>query len=162
MSAAALAGTYRFHAVTLVAGSPGAPAAARRAVRDTLGEWDLKALADDVELCASELVGNAVRHATAQDGRPGRRIVVALRHWPRWLFVEVADEDPHPPMLPAGDPLGQFGQGVAGESSQAVLAESGRGLFIVQSLADATWWAPREQGGKSVFCRFDLGREAAA
>ncbi|MFR9722539.1 ATP-binding protein [Streptomyces sp. MS19] len=141
----AFSSAYRFRSLTLPGDSRDTPAIARHAARDTLHDWELPGLADDVELCASELVGNAVRHAAGFG-----RIIVTFRFWPRWLFVEVADEDPTPPMLPSGDPLDPLG------GDPDPLPEHGRGLFIVQSLADATWWAPREAGGKSVCCRFDL------
>lgn len=154
----ALSGAYRFRSITLVADYPDTPAAARHTARHVLGEWGLSRLADDVELCVSELVGNAIHHATP-DGRRvqlagERRVVVAFRYWPRSLFVEVSDEDSTPPTLPAGDPLDP-----SPGSADALLAEGGRGLFIVQTLADAAWWAPADQGGKSVFCRFDLEEE---
>ncbi|WP_228081113.1 ATP-binding protein [Streptomyces profundus] len=147
---------YRFRSIALIADYPDTPTAARHTARHVLAEWGLERLADDVELCVSELVGNAIHHATP-DGRRvqlagARRVVVAFRYWPRSLFVEVSDEDSTPPTLPAGDPLDP-----SSGSADALLAEGGRGLFIVQSLADATWWAPIDQGGKSVFCRFDLG-----
>ncbi|MFD9796049.1 ATP-binding protein [Streptomyces sp. NPDC059070] len=131
---------------------------ARRMVAETLQDWRLPHLVEDVSLCASELVGNAVRHATPDGWSPGtgceRRVGVGFRLWPRWLFVEVSDEDSTPPMLPVGEPLELS---VAGASPEVLLPNSGRGLFIVQNIADATWWAPRELGGKSVFCRFSSG-----
>ncbi|SOD65970.1 Anti-sigma regulatory factor (Ser/Thr protein kinase) [Streptomyces zhaozhouensis] len=150
-----LSSAYRFRSITLVADYRDTPAAARHTARHVLGEWGLSELADDVELCVSELVGNAIHHA-APDGRRvqlagERRVVVAFRYWPRSLFVEVSDEDSTPPTLPAGDRLDP-----SPGPDDTLLAEGGRGLFIVQSLADATWWAPIDQGGKSVFCRFDL------
>ncbi|WP_049578019.1 ATP-binding protein [Streptomyces sp. SBT349] len=131
----------RVRSVSVLADHPGAPSAARRAVRRALVEWGLAWLADDVELCVSELVGNVVLHAK---GVPGERVaVLGLRSSPDWLILEVSDQDPTPPTLPA---------------AQLPLSDSGRGLFIVHSLADATWWAPRDPGGKSVLCRFDLDR----
>ncbi|ARQ69283.1 hypothetical protein CAG99_10760 [Streptomyces marincola] len=129
----------RVRTVSLLADHPGAPSAARRTARLALHEWGLGHLADDVELCLSELVGNAVQHAKGKRGE--RFVVVALRCSERWLIVEVSDQDPTPPTLPA---------------AQLPLADSGRGLFIVRALADATWWAPRDEGGKTVLCRFDF------
>jgi hypothetical protein len=55
-------------------------------------------------------------------------------------------------MLPAGELLPGDDQE---SSAEALLTDSGRGLLIIQSLSDAAWWAPRDEGGKSVFCRFD-------
>ncbi|MBW1596901.1 ATP-binding protein [Streptomyces sp. JJ38] len=147
----------RFRSVQLSAHSPDTGCVARRVAREVSRDWGMARLADDVELCVSELVGNAVHHATPDGGftdRGGsRRVAVAFRAWPRWLFVEVADEDPKPPMMPVGDLLSPDLSGLALDD---LLQDSGRGLFLVQTLADAVWWAPRETGGKSVFCRFDL------
>ncbi|MDT0346677.1 ATP-binding protein [Streptomyces litchfieldiae] len=131
----------RVRSVSLLADHPGTPSAARRTARLALQEWELSRLADDVELCVSELVGNTVQHAKGVRGE--RTVVLSLRCSPSWLIVEVSDEDPTPPTLPA---------------AQLPLSDSGRGLFIVRALTDATWWAPREPRGKSVLCRFDFDR----
>ncbi|WP_328583341.1 ATP-binding protein [Streptomyces sp. NBC_00370] len=157
-----IAGSERSRAVTLDAEAPDTGAVVRRLAFDALHDWDLHRLVDDVSLCLSELVGNAVHHAVPDgwqtaavsgESSGGRKIAVTVRAWPTCLFLEVADEDSTPPMLPAGDLL-------AGDDpdmpSDALLADNGRGLLIIQSLSDAAWWAPREEGGKSVFCRFDL------
>ncbi|WP_129841736.1 ATP-binding protein [Streptomyces sp. RFCAC02] len=148
----AFSSAYRFRSLTLTADSTDTPPLARHAARDTLHDWELPRLADDVELCVSELVGNAVRYAA---GAGAGRITVTFRYWPRRLFLEVADENPTPPTLPSGDPIDPLDP-----LDSDPLLEGGRGLFIVQSLADATWWAPRASGGKSVFCRFDLAQGA--
>ncbi|MDG9704822.1 anti-sigma regulatory factor [Streptomyces sp. DH37] len=154
---ASLAAAERFRAVILDAESPDTAHVARRTAAEVLDDWELRHLADDVTLCVSELVGNAVHHATPdgwQDGLGGeRRISVAFRAWPKWLFVEVCDQDSTPPMLPTGDLPDPLASAVP---SEMTLPDHGRGLLIVQNLADATWWAPRDSGGKSVFCRFDL------
>ena len=83
-------------------------------------------------------------------------LILTLRAWPDWLFVEVADTDSSAPTLPAGDCLGPDW---AEDLPEALLPDHGRGLHLVRSLADHLWWAPREEGGKSVLCRFDLARE---
>ncbi|WOX23303.1 ATP-binding protein [Streptomyces solicathayae] len=147
----------RFRALTLLASAQDTPRTARRMAVGTLKCWELGGLAEDVELCVSELVGNVVLHAIT-DRRPlepGQRpvITLTLRSWPRWLFVEVADEDPDPPTLPLGD---GFGPDLAEDLPEALLPDHGRGLHIVRTLADCVWWAPGENGGKSVVCRFDL------
>lgn len=146
-----------FRSIMLVADSPDTGRVARRMGREAVQDWALAQLAENVELCVSELVGNAVRHAVP-DGRltafgGGRYVAVALRAWSDWLFVEVSDEDSTPPMLPVGALLEPD---LSRLTSNDYVADDGRGLFLVQSLADAVWWAPREAGGKSVFCRFDL------
>jgi anti-sigma regulatory factor (Ser/Thr protein kinase) len=128
----------------------------RRTASEVLHDWGLHRLVEDVTLCLSELVGNAVQHAVPDGWHSGasrgRRVAVTFRSWPTCLFLEVSDEDSTPPMLPAGDFLLTDDSSA---SSDALLADNGRGLLIIQSLSDAAWWAPRDEGGKSVFCRFD-------
>ncbi|MGW9044018.1 ATP-binding protein [Streptomyces lydicus] len=147
----------QFRALTLFAESSDTVQAARKMVRSALEEWALGALVDDVALCVSELVGNAVHHAVP-DGclvAPGvpRRIDVTLTKWPKWLFLGVTDEDSSPPMLSRGEaPFPELEGGLP----EAALLDSGRGLRIVQVLADSLWWSLEEAGGKTVFCRFDL------
>ncbi|MBQ0988145.1 ATP-binding protein [Streptomyces sp. F63] len=156
----------RCRRIGLAAGAPESVGAARRAVAETLRAWHLSPLADDVTLCVSELVGNAVEHAAPRAGSPGpgpgghppgagghHGIGVTLRVWPEWLFLEVSDGDPRPPVPPA---VACTPHDLPAALPGFPLADRGRGLFIVGTLADATWWAPRARGGKSVFCRFDL------
>ncbi|MBW1601913.1 ATP-binding protein [Streptomyces sp. JJ66] len=152
-----LASAERFRSITLVADSTDTAQVARRTGSEVVRDWALPVCADDVELCVSELVGNAVHHATP-DGRMTsfgevRLVAVVFRAWSRWLFVEVADQDSTPPMLPVGDLLVPD---LSRLETDDMLPDHGRGLFLVQSLASAVWWSPRDEGGKSVFCRFDL------
>ncbi|WP_329462701.1 ATP-binding protein [Streptomyces sp. NBC_01431] len=118
----------------------------------------------DVRLIVSELVGNVVHHAVPDCclARPGgsRRNDVTFKLWPKWLFVGVADEDSTPPLLPLGDTF-SLSLGLLGELPEAVLPDSGRGLLLVQRVAAAVWWMPKEPGGKTVWCRFDLDGETA-
>ncbi|NJQ00563.1 ATP-binding protein [Streptomyces zingiberis] len=156
-----LSAPTQFRAIVLDADALDTARVARRSAAEALHDWGLSGLLDDVALCVSELVGNAVHHATPDGwqrmlGGP-RRITVAFRAWPKWFFIEVCDEDSTPPMLPIGDLLDPA---VFGTAPGSALPDHGRGLFIVQSLADATWWAPRDTGDKSVFCRFDTNGEA--
>ena len=147
----------RCRALTLFAQSPDTVRAARDMTRTALCDWGLPHLVDDVRLVVSELVGNVIHHAVSDDcrARPGGalRIDVTLRQWPKWLFIEVADEDSSPPMLPTAE---GFSFDLAAELPEAVLPDCGRGLLIVQRLADGLWWAPEPMGGKTIFCRFDL------
>ncbi|MFE2703240.1 ATP-binding protein [Streptomyces mirabilis] len=114
-------------------------------------------MVDDARLVVSELVGNVVHHVVPDDclTRPGaaRKIDVLVKAWPGWLFIGVADEDSTPPDLPAGEFVSPE---LAGDFAEAVLPDRGRGLLIVQRLADAVWWSPKGPGGKTVWCRFDL------
>lgn len=102
-----------------------------------------------------------INHAVPERcfARPGgaRRIDVAFKLWPKWLFIGVTDEDSSPPLLPLGEP---FSPGLAGELSEAVLPDSGRGMLIVQRLATSVWWTPEDKGGKTVWVRLDLTDDA--
>ncbi|MFF1676861.1 ATP-binding protein [Streptomyces sp. NPDC058256] len=149
--------TGHFRALTLFDESTSTVCAARNMVGGCLQDWGLGHMVDDARLVVSELVGNVVHHAVPDDclARPGaaRRIDVLVKAWPGWLFIGVADEDSTPPDLPAGEFVSPE---LAGDFSEALLPDRGRGLLIIQRLADAVWWSPREQGGKTVWCRFDL------
>lgn len=152
--------TVRFRAFTLFAESPDTVRAARDMARSALQDWGVEALLDDVRLVVSELVGNVVHHAVpdqrlAGPGAP-RRIDVTLRMWPKWLFVGVADEDSSGPTFPMGE---GFPPCLADGLPEAVLPDSGRGILIINRLADAVWWVPGEDGGKTVYCRFDLSTQ---
>ncbi len=151
-----VAATDRFRKLTLPVDAPDTGRAAREMVTLTLDAWGLSALVDDVRSCVAELVGNVREHAFPDEGSPLQRPVLAvtLRLWPGWLLVDVGDDDSTPPTLPEGEP---FTPEIAGELPEALLPDSGRGLGIVRYLSDFVWWAPRDEGGKSVFCRFDLG-----
>jgi anti-sigma regulatory factor (Ser/Thr protein kinase) len=99
-----------------------APAIARRALRRFLADADAYDLLGDAELAMSELVANAVVHASGH---------VALAIW--WtaetgvLRVEVADGDPNPP--------------VARTTSSPA---RGRGLHIVAAITSQ--WGVIEDG----------------
>jgi len=148
-----------FRALTLFAESPDCVKAARDMVGSYLTTWHLEHAVDDARLVVSELVGNVVHHAVpdnrlAQPGA-GRRIDVSLMTYPEVLVIGVSDEDSTPPDLPAGE---FFSPDLAGSFSEALLPDRGRGLLIVQRLADAVWWSPGIRAGKTVWCRLDLDR----
>ncbi|MEU6177057.1 ATP-binding protein [Streptomyces coeruleorubidus] len=109
---------------------------ARRALRELLGQWGRTARSDVAELLTSELVTNAIVH-TDHDA------VLMATVGPRGLRVEVRDFVARRPRLRV--PVADDGT-------------NGRGLFLVQSLADA--WGVRAHGvGKAVW--FELEAEAA-
>ncbi|MFF3412931.1 ATP-binding protein [Streptomyces sp. NPDC002742] len=147
-----------FRALTLFDESTGTACAARSMVSACLRDWGLGHMVDDARLVVSELVGNVVHHAVPDDclTRPdaARRIDVLVKAWPGWLFIGVADEDSTPPDLPVGEFVSPE---LVGDFSEALLPDRGRGLLIIQRLADAVWWSPKGPGGKTVWCRFDLG-----
>ncbi|WP_406442714.1 ATP-binding protein [Streptomyces sp. NBC_01613] len=148
-----------FRALTLFAESPDCGKAARDLVGSYLQTWSLGHAVDDAQRIVSELVGNVVHHAVPDDclTLPGaaRRIDVSLMTWPEVLVIGVSDEDSTPPELAAGEFVSPE---LAGDFSEAMLPDRGRGLLIVQRLADAVWWSPGTRGGKTVWCRLDLER----
>ncbi|MFJ2232528.1 ATP-binding protein [Streptomyces sp. NPDC087859] len=148
-----------FRALTLFAESPDCAKAARDLAGSYLHTWGLGHAVDVTQLVVSELVGNVVHHAVP-DGclaRPGagRRIDVALMTWPEVLVIGVSDEDSTPPELAVGEFVSPE---LAGDFSEALLPDRGRGLLIIQRLSDAVWWSPGTNGGKTVWCRLDLDR----
>ena len=106
---------------------------ARRATHDTLGSWGLGHLEETATLLVSELVSNAVRHAGT-----GLVLELTLEAGGRWLRMEVADADPHPPL----------------PRTPAALDESGFGFVLIEALADK--WGVRETAtGKGVWAELD-------
>ncbi|MEV0178716.1 ATP-binding protein [Streptomyces sp. NPDC050625] len=109
---------------------------ARRALRELLRHWGKPGRSEIAELLTSELVTNALVHTD-------RDAVLTAVLGPRGLRVEVRDFVARRPRMCA---------------PKADEGTHGRGLVLVQSLADA--WGVRAHGvGKSVW--FELGAEAA-
>ena len=107
---------------------------ARRALRELLRQWGRPGRSDVAELLTSELVTNALVH-TDHDA------VLTATVGPRGLRVEVRDFVARRPRKRAAD----------GDEST-----HGRGLVLVQSLADA--WGVRTHGvGKVVWFELDAG-----
>jgi hypothetical protein len=130
----------------LRADSPRTAHNARALVTAVLADWRILPVLDDAVMCVSELVGNAVEHADQPviGGVDDRLISVGVRCWAgSALFLEIGDYDPRMPTL-AENP-----------DSTAV---DGRGLFIVDKLADRLWWQRAAHGGKVVYARFHLPR----
>lgn len=107
----------------------GAPRA-RTQLRQVLTDWDLDAIADEVELLASEVVTNAIVHCDTD-------VDVRMRRYEDRVRVEVRDSDPH---LAVPVPLA-----IANDQS-----EGGRGLVIVSTLA-STWGNSPSGRGKTVW-----------
>jgi anti-sigma regulatory factor (Ser/Thr protein kinase) len=116
---------------------PGAVRTARSAVRGQLREWDLDGLADIAALLVSELVTNALRHAT---GPIGVRLVRPVGP-DGVLRVEVSDPLPDPPRERVARPED----------------ESGRGLQLVAG-ACSRWGARPGETGKTVWFELAVPR----
>lgn len=119
----------RFYRRTMRAIAP-----AREFVRETLKRWEIEGRSRDITLCTSELVTNALRHGVPQ----GRGFLLHL-----WLLeshtlrIEVHDS----------------GAGCPRILPPEALADGGRGLRIVDMLAD-TWGVGERDPGKVVWCEF--------
>jgi anti-sigma regulatory factor (Ser/Thr protein kinase) len=127
-----------------LAALPSAAPWARRMTRQLLAEWQLETLSDTALLVVSELVTNAV-NASGNLDCPGLRpvswqmLALTVRLAGTGLQMEVWDPNPAPPALQAPD----------------VTSEGGRGLLIVECLADR-WGHHAADGGKVVWCEVAL------
>jgi hypothetical protein len=141
---------------------------ARDFARTTLHRWGLGDLFDDVALVASELVTNALRHAVgarpetgpsagdlaafptqggpqqAMDGRLPIRI--SLVHRSPQVVCAVSDPSSNGPVAREAD----------------FVAESGRGLHLVDSFSRSWGWHPLAGAGKVVWALFEAEDPGAA
>ena len=106
---------------------------ARFYVRAALGYYDLGDYAENIELVTSELVTNAIAHASTQ----AINLELIRIEEPSAVAVVVTDSSPRPPVRldPAED------------------AQHGRGLHIVEALS-ARWGWTLQDPGKAVFAIF--------
>ncbi|MGI8336019.1 ATP-binding protein [Actinomadura scrupuli] len=98
--------------------------AGRALTKAALELWGLAELRHDATLIVSELLTNSIRYAGA--------VTLLLYFRDAELTVEVGDDSPELPVLENG----------------RLLAESGRGLFLVQAYADD--WGCRPAGAGKV------------
>ncbi|MGW2641798.1 ATP-binding protein [Streptomyces sp. NPDC001348] len=120
---------------------------ARRFTRRTLDQWTTGDRFDDICLVVSELVTNALRHALPDDaGRCPDGTASVRLHLMRCtgrLVCAVRDPSHDTPVA---------------RDSDDCSAESGRGLFLVDSFSDGWGWHPLagSLGGKVVWALFRL------
>ncbi|MBT1187174.1 ATP-binding protein [Streptomyces sp. CJ_13] len=100
----------------------------------TLDAWGVTSRRDDLLLCVSELATNALLHGVP----PGRGYRLRLLRFEGVVRVEVHDSGPGRPRI-------------AGRNTSA---EHGRGLFLVEALADR-WGVGARTPGKVVWSEFD-------
>ena len=114
---------------------------ARHFAAATLRSWGLADLADDVTLVVSELVTNALRHSLpphpGSTSRPGIIRLHLLTPTP-YLLAGVFDSGTEAPRRREPD----------------FIAETGRGLHIVESFSRRWGWTPVSSGGKIVWALF--------
>ncbi|MFJ3216112.1 ATP-binding protein [Kitasatospora sp. NPDC086801] len=106
--------------------NPEAVRPARQLIRRIAESWRVP-LSDtalrDMELCADELLANAIEHVR-------ERCRVTVRWTGVRLRVEVADRSPLPPVRSTADDM----------------ATGGRGLLLVEALTHSWGWYPAEEG----------------
>lgn len=112
---------------------PESALAARTLVTDTLASWDLRHLTDDAVLIVTELVSNAVAHASGPDMR-----VSVVRVDARRVRVSVIDADRTRPQPRPFD----------------VERERGRGLLLIEAMS-CTWGVHLLHGGKAVWAELE-------
>ena len=111
-------------------------AEARKQIRVAIAVWDVPVDPETASLLVSELVTNAVTHDGVGTGRVGAGgVMMAIRVARGRLRVDVHDTSP---ALPEPD------------MDTPVDAETGRGLLLVDTLADE-WGFYRTPGGKAVY-----------
>jgi anti-sigma regulatory factor (Ser/Thr protein kinase) len=108
--------------------------AAREFVAETLTQWGCGERLDDVRLCTSELVTNALLHGTSTDDV----ILVRVEFHDAQLLVEVHDG----------------GDGMPRQRQAQDTSDDGRGLLLVSAVADDWGVAAREGPGKRVWAAF--------
>ena len=130
-----------------LAALPTVPAVVRTFVRAMLPAWHMESLTEAAELIASELASNAVAASTDSDGQPvyisGHMPVVRVRLLTDGVRVllEVWDQAPEIPVI----------RGAAG------CDESGRGLVLIDAIADKWGWSPATgRPGKVVWAEMSL------
>jgi anti-sigma regulatory factor (Ser/Thr protein kinase)/anti-anti-sigma regulatory factor len=107
-------------------------AEARALVARACATWGVVEVSEDAELVVSELCSNAVRHARTP-------MQVLVRRTASHLYIEVFDGSPRMPV----------------ERTVDVLADSGRGLFIIGRFTSA-WGSNRVGAGKVVWAALRL------
>ena len=114
-------------------GTPYSVQMARFYVRAALGYHDLDDYAVNVEMVTSELVTNAIAHASAQ----AINLELIRLEGPGEVVVVVTDSSPRPPVKldPGAD------------------AQHGRGLHVVEALSVRWGWTSQDPG-KAVFAVF--------
>jgi serine/threonine-protein kinase RsbW len=115
-------------------------ASARGELLDTLALWGLGEIADAATLVLCELVTNAMRHAHTS---PEQGIETRFLRTGDHVRIEVHDASDTWPVRRVAD----------------LESLNGRGLLLVDALADSWDVAPREGGGKIIWARFAASPE---
>jgi anti-sigma regulatory factor (Ser/Thr protein kinase) len=123
---------------------------ARRFATTTLARWGVSDRTDDIAMVVSELVTNAFRHALsapsaafASSVAGRRRVRLGLLHTGSLMLCAVADPSDQLPVQRQPDEL----------------AETGRGLYVVEALADQWGYFAPGLAGKVVWATFSAATE---
>jgi anti-sigma regulatory factor (Ser/Thr protein kinase) len=103
----------------------------------TMRRWTVADRTDDISIVLSELLTNALRHGAEQPARPVR---VALVQPAQFVLVVVSDPGRQVPVLREPD----------------YLAESGRGLHVINALSDTWGCTTPTDAGKAVWALFTV------
>ncbi|MER6366641.1 ATP-binding protein [Kitasatospora sp. NPDC001527] len=141
--------TPRAHAALLTS-TPRGAAAGRRIARQQFATWGVNSLSPEAYQSALLIVAELAANASIHGRVPGRGFELALslttvrRSRTSVLRIEVSDpRGDRQPVLPSAG-------GCPGESC------SGRGLTLVDALADRWGTVPREPNSKTVWAELDL------
>ncbi|KKD07705.1 ATP-binding protein [Streptomyces sp. WM6386] len=126
-------------------GSSEGCAQAREFTERVLGEWELGQCRDDALTVVSELAANAVLHGRKSDTLDDGESEVWLRLTRRTTHLVCAVTD-------QGDGLPHTAH------APKVLSEHGRGLFIVEALAQHWGWTRHTPHYKTVWAMLPTGR----
>jgi Histidine kinase-like ATPase domain len=125
---------------------------ARRFATTTLAHWGVTERVDDITMVVSELLTNAYRHALSAPSAvfggslPGsRRVKLGLLHTGSLMLCAVADPSDRLPVQRQPEELG----------------ETGRGLHVVEALADEWGYFAPGSAGKVVWAKFLAASESA-
>ncbi|WP_158674683.1 ATP-binding protein [Streptomyces hoynatensis] len=132
-----------------LASAPEASRSAREMTRSTLHGWGLDELADDAMVIVSELVTNAVRYGLGAARRdrplppatPDQPFLLSLVHCERSVLCAVFDPGSEVPQVKEPD----------------YFQESGRGLHVLESLAESWGWTTPDRHGKAVWALLVAG-----
>lgn len=118
--------------------NPAAVGTARDFAKHTLRRWGVAGRCDDIAAVLSELLANALSHASPRPGGWPVRVGLLQPFPTPGVLCAVADPSPSPPALRPAD----------------LLAESGRGLHLVGELSDQWGYITHRHLGKVVWAAF--------
>jgi hypothetical protein len=116
------------------------PKIARHVTRTTLTEWSLARFYDDASVVVSELVTNAIRHGLRRGADAEEALRLVLVRYRCNLVCMVTDPTDRAPTMREPD----------------YVAETGRGLHIIDAMSRAWGWTPLLGGGKAVWAAFSI------